>query len=388
MKSEYREIIRRHEDELLNSVVPFWMEYGMDLEHGGYHNSLDREGKSFDQTKFMWMQWRTVWGFAMLYNSEYRQDVFLERALYGAEFCLKQKLEEGVYPYAVGGGGKGLFLVNGSIYAGKACAELFRATGAERFRTEARNCFRHFLAGLKEAEKASASDFFPAMRRRGSYMHLCEVARNLIECGCDENNDMQDAIRLALDSIPAFYCEEVGRWLENLPSSGQLDLSRTAYRAVVVGHDFESMWFMARGAEAIGGHEVLDKIPEWTIRMFDYAADRQYGGLYSFMDALDKPLSDMRGMVKYWWVHNEAMVAAAYCYKMTGDLRFLQRFREVESWSFDHFKDPVLLEWFELVGLDGSIHVPAKASSGKAFFHLPRALYRTIQIFKELDAES
>lgn len=77
---DYNEIIGRYEDELLNRVTPFWAERAVDRENGGFFNSLDREGNCFDTAKSIAMQWRNVYMFAALYNSEYSKDEYLELA--------------------------------------------------------------------------------------------------------------------------------------------------------------------------------------------------------------------------------------------------------------------------------------------------------------------
>lgn len=169
---DYNEIIGRYEDELLNRVTPFWAERAVDRENGGFFNSLDREGNCFDTAKSIAMQWRNVYMFAALYNSEYSKDEYLELARFGFDFCWRtRRPDDGGYPAMTNAAGTPLMPGRGGfmgtmifVYAGCACAELFRATGEERFREEARSCFTNYLAGLKESEHFSRSELFPPMR--------------------------------------------------------------------------------------------------------------------------------------------------------------------------------------------------------------------------------
>ena len=57
-----------YKDELLDAVIPFWLSHSKDSDSGGYFTCLDRYGKVYDTDKFMWLQGREVWLFAMLYN--------------------------------------------------------------------------------------------------------------------------------------------------------------------------------------------------------------------------------------------------------------------------------------------------------------------------------
>ncbi|MDP4185163.1 MAG: AGE family epimerase/isomerase, partial [Bacteroidota bacterium] len=79
----------QYKDELLNNVIPFWLEHSKDSEYGGYYSCLDRFGNVFDTDKFIWLQGREVWMFSMLYNEMENRQEWLEMAIHGAEF-LKQ----------------------------------------------------------------------------------------------------------------------------------------------------------------------------------------------------------------------------------------------------------------------------------------------------------
>ena len=64
---DFKKLANQYKDELLDNVLPFWLENSQDHEYGGYFTCLDREGKVFDTDKFIWLQGREVWMFSMLY---------------------------------------------------------------------------------------------------------------------------------------------------------------------------------------------------------------------------------------------------------------------------------------------------------------------------------
>ena len=68
MYNELAKYAGQYRDELLESVIPFWMNHSKDAVFGGYLTSLNREGEVYDTDKFMWLQGREVWLFSMLYN--------------------------------------------------------------------------------------------------------------------------------------------------------------------------------------------------------------------------------------------------------------------------------------------------------------------------------
>ncbi len=73
----------------VDSVLPFWLNYSKDEQHGGYFTCLTRDGKVYDTDKFMWLQGREVWCFSYMYNNIAQNDSWLQMALHGADFMEK-----------------------------------------------------------------------------------------------------------------------------------------------------------------------------------------------------------------------------------------------------------------------------------------------------------
>lgn len=75
MDTQLQSIAERYRNALLNDIIPFWMKYSPDHEHGGYFTCLDRSGKVYDTDKFIWLQGREIWMFSHLFNNvEKRQN--------------------------------------------------------------------------------------------------------------------------------------------------------------------------------------------------------------------------------------------------------------------------------------------------------------------------
>lgn len=68
MDMDFKNLAALYKNELLNNVLPFWLNNSIDREHGGYFTCLTRDGVVFDTDKFIWLQGREVWMFSMLYN--------------------------------------------------------------------------------------------------------------------------------------------------------------------------------------------------------------------------------------------------------------------------------------------------------------------------------
>ena len=72
---DFNLLANQYKSELLDNVLPFWLTHSQDKDYGGYFSCLNRNGDVYDTDKFIWMQGREVWLFAMLYNKvEKRQE--------------------------------------------------------------------------------------------------------------------------------------------------------------------------------------------------------------------------------------------------------------------------------------------------------------------------
>ena len=83
-----------YRDELLQQVLPFWLQKSPDKVNGGYYTCIDKNGNVFDRDKFMWLQGRQVWCFSHMYNNVEGRQEWMEMALLGARFMQKHGRDE------------------------------------------------------------------------------------------------------------------------------------------------------------------------------------------------------------------------------------------------------------------------------------------------------
>ena len=70
---DFKTLANQYRNELLDNVLPFWLEHSQDLEFGGYFTCLDRKGGVFDTDKFIWLQGREVWMFS-IFTTRWKND--------------------------------------------------------------------------------------------------------------------------------------------------------------------------------------------------------------------------------------------------------------------------------------------------------------------------
>lgn len=375
-------IAARLERELFDSIVPFWENHSPDPVNGGFFNLIDRDGTVFDTEKFVWMQWRNIYMFALLANTPAAPPRWLELAESGFRFCRAHaQLEDGGFAFSVTAEGKisdydPLVAPMIEAIAAIASAQLFRATGQDVYRTEALLRLKRVREMIRAREAAGPLPGIPAFRSLGAWMHLVNAAAEVFACAGKMDGSPRRFLEEALEVLPGFRHPESGRWIERIGLDGSFRFGNSAGRMLMPGHGFETLWFMAEAAELIGNRELLAKIPDWTRSVYENALDREQGGLFPMQDALDLPLVLKESVgLKWWWTHSEALLALAMSWKISRDEWFLARFEEIDAWCTAHFRDSRNPEWFGWVDRAGNPVSLVKGTPSKTCFHVPRCLY-------------
>lgn len=147
---DLKQLKEQYKEELLNNVLPFWIQHSQDKECGGYFTCLDQFGKVFDTDKFIWLQGREVWMFSMLYNKLEKKQEWLDCAIQGGEF-LKKYGHDGNYNwyFSLNREGKPLvepYNIFSYTFATMAFGQLSLATGCEEYADIAKKTFDIILS--------------------------------------------------------------------------------------------------------------------------------------------------------------------------------------------------------------------------------------------------
>jgi N-acylglucosamine 2-epimerase len=115
----------------------------------------------------------------------------------------------------------------------------------------------------------------------------------------------------------------------------------------------------------------------------EFGWDREYGGIFYFMDCKGAPPQQLEHDQKLWWVHLETLVALSKTYAHSQNPKALAWFEKVHEYTWNHFRDTVNGgEWFGYLNRQGQVHLPLKGGKWKGCFHVPRAL---MEIWKTLE---
>lgn len=385
------EITALYKNELFQHILPFWEDHSVDKKHGGYFTCLDRTGKVYDTDKFIWLQCRQVWTFAKFYNEISPEKQWLEIAVSGAEFLKKYGRDNnGNWYFSLTRQGTPLiqpYNIFSDCFAAMAFAQMYKATGEKEYSTIARNTFQNILE-RQDNPKGIYSKAYPGTRPLQNFalpMILCNLVLEL-EPVLDQDQ-VRKIIKSGINSVmEVFYRPEWGTILEHATPEGNFSDSYEG-RLLNPGHVLEAMWFvmdLASREKGIG-KETVEKAVEICLNTFEMGWDKEFGGIFYFLDIKGAPPQQLEWDQKLWWVHLEAIVAMLKGYSITKDKRLWDRFEKLHEYSWQHFPDPEYGEWFGYLNRRGEVLLPLKGGKWKGCFHVPRALHQSWQILDKLN---
>lgn len=385
---DFGKLAEQYKKELLDNVLPFWLEKSQDKVHGGYFTCLDREGNVFDRDKFVWLQGREIWMFSMLYNKVEKCREWLDCAVQGAEFMKKFGHDGNLnWYFALTEDGKPLvepYNIFSYTFATMAFGQLSLATGKAEYADIARKTFDIILSKL-ENPKGRWNKAVAGVRNMKGFalpMILCNLALE-IEPLLDKEF-MEKTIETCIHEVlDVFYRPELGLIVENVSLSGEL-ADNFDGRQLNPGHAIEAMLFIMDLGVRLNRRELIDKAVKIALQEVEYGWDPEYGGIFYFMDRLGHPVQQLEWDQKLWWVHIETLISMLKGYQLTGSQECLRWFEKVHEYVWSHFADPEYPEWFGYLNRQGEVLLPLKGGKWKGCFHVPRGLYQCWQILEQL----
>lgn len=386
---DFKKLANQYKTELLDSVIPFWIGKSQDKECGGYFTCLDAAGNVYDTDKFVWMQGREVWMLSMLYNNVEKRVEWLDAAVQGGEFLKKYGHDGNLnWYFSLTREGKPLvepYNIFSYTFATMAFGQLGIATGNKEYEDIAKRTFDIVLSKA-ENPKGKWNKLHPGTRPLKNFalpMILCNLALE-IEPLLDKEFLKQTIETCIHEVMEVFLRPELGGLVvENVLDDGSL-ADCFEGRHMNPGHAIEAMWFIMDLGKRLNRPALIEKAKDTALLMADYGWDKEYGGIFYFMDRLGYPPQELEYDQKLWWVHTETLIAMIKGYSLTGDPRCLEWFEKIHDYTWSHFKDPDNPEWFGYLNRRGEVLLNLKGGKWKGCFHVPRALYQCWKILETL----
>lgn len=383
-KKNLDELKKFYSNQLLNDTVPFWFPRSYDKEYGGFLLMRDADGSLIDDDKAVWIQGRATWLLSTLYNTVEKKQEWLDGAKLGYDFLNAHCFDTDTHStetlrgqmfFHVTRDGKPIrkrrYFFSETFYV-IAAAAYAKASGSREAAQNAREVFDDciaYAAGEKKLE-SKFTDVRPS-KGIGVPMIMMNTAQQLRETIGDDRCD--ELILTWIKEIERDFVKDGIRCvMEQVAPDGSI-IDHIDGRTLNPGHAIEGAWFILHEAKYRNNDPHL---VELGCKMLDYMWERgwdeTYGGMLYFRDVYNKPVQEYWQDMKFWWPHNETIIANLLAYLLTGNEKYADRHKLVHDYSYQHFHDKKNGEWFGYLHRTGTVAQTAKGNLFKGPFHLPR----------------
>ena len=336
----------RVERELLGDILPFWLNYAVDLEYGGFRGQIAND-LTIDPLahKGLILNARILWTFAKAYRV-YRDDVYLRTARRAYEYLRRYFWDPefgGVY-WMVNHRGNPVETkkrIYGQAFTVYALAEYAAASAQKEplekavvlhrmienvsHDTQNGGYFETYERDWKLAQEQRLSEVdMDEKKSMNTHLHLLEAYANLLRIWNDGElrKRLRELLRIFLDRIIDPQTHHFRMFFDETWHNRSDRFS--------FGHDIEGSWLICEAAEVLGDTAILEEARKAAVSMaqtvYEQGVDND-GGL--FYEGTGKELLDTD---KHWWPQAEAVVGFLNAYELSGREYFLKA--SENSWEF------------------------------------------------------
>ncbi|MES2222246.1 MAG: AGE family epimerase/isomerase [Acidobacteriota bacterium] len=381
---DHEQIYAQYKALLLDDVVPFWLNNGIDWKYGGVLSCIRDDGSLISGDKFMWSQARSVWTFAALYNRVEKRPEFLAAAENSIRFLLEHGRDtQGQWIYHADQQGReieGATSIYTDCFVIYGFSEYYRAVRDEQILSIARETLERVCQRIEEPDFQETAPYpLPlGWKNHGIPMILTETINEFIL------TTGETRLEVRLDDYVARIMDHFVRpdkkvLLEFLTTDYR-ELPAPAGTFVMPGHAIESMWFVLHVARRRGDQGLIRRAAEVIRWHLEYGWDPEYGGLCLSRDIEGHPPYLPHSDKKLWWPHVEALYSTLLAHQLTGESWCLEWYQRVADWAWSHFPTRNGGDWMQRLTREGTPTTEVIALPVKDPFHLPRGAMLILQL--------
>lgn len=341
--------IRERLDRIAGDTAAFWIARGPDPEHGGFHGTLNRQGKPIaPYEKGLVQQARHLWAFSMWHQRRQATATVAGIADNLYRFLTAHFLDPQDNSFFLITARDGTLVDRTKLLYGQSFAIYGLARYGVAFaRTEAMElalaCF-HALdknhhdeveGGYLQAENPWLTG--GAEKEINTHIHLMEAFAELYRARPDPllGERLRELVRIVALKVPGPH--------GSARTHFRRDWTPVGPSTVSYGHDIETAWLLLDAQSALG--EENAPIKESAIRMGSVAAregfDANRGGLFDHGIPGSGPIHRR----KIWWVQAEALTGLWTLFELTGDPVYLDKLESTLDWIETRQLDRQSGEW-------------------------------------------
>jgi len=398
------ELARQAEKELIQNILPYWMEKMVDHGNGGFYGRRDGHDVLHEQAdKGVILNTRILWTFSHAVNVlqkkggvdsksiqsyqaiadrsyQYVVEKFIDKEKGGVFWMLdylgkpvntkKQIYAQAFAIYALSEYFKSSENQEALVHA----VDLFKSTEKFSFDKKNNGYFEAFDKDWVLLEDLRLSDKdVNEKKTMNTHLHILEAYTNLYRFWKD------DELKKQLRNLVIIFRDKI---LDNR-NHFQLFFNeewKVKPHYISYGHDIEGSWLLVEAAEVLGEVSLTEEIKNISVKMVDQTLAEGMdsdGGLMNEGNESGVIDSD-----KHWWPQAEALVGLLSAWQVTGEERYFEGGNKV--WSFIQTKliDREHKEWHWMVRRNGEINYNEdKAGPWKCPYHNGRAMLEIISRF-------
>lgn len=392
-----------------DNLIPYWLKW-TDRRNGGILNCISNDGETLvSDDKYLWSQGRWLYILSILaLNREVfaNLDSSLIETLAGETFAFIKNYgfdKDYRAVFRASASGKRYCDENGE-YSTSIYADCFLVLGISKYAE-----LKKDLRVLKIAENLMESikrriergsfltkpyEIPPRYMSHGIPMILLNTLQTFISAlhyfsvRLDVWSMFQDS---AFDAIWDIHFDRKKGIIREYVSLDGYDPSSLLARHINPGHTLEDAWFMIEYLEVRGVlDQYINEISSLVKRAFNLAWDKEYGGLFRFVDEDGgKPHGKTGGSsyedlvlstwdMKLWWPHSEMLYLFLLMRRLTDDSEYKAMFDQVFSYVFSTFESKTNGEWNQIRMRDGREADMVVALPVKDPFHILRDFIKII----------
>jgi len=425
-----------YQDHLFNVLLPFWMKFGIDHEHGAFFTCFNNKGDTLkSKSKYIWSQGRFLWMLSRLhyafkdYLDTEEAEGLINAAGKGALFLKKHALlangkcawvlDQKGSPILTDRKGNEKKPVEGDEFDSGISADQFLIYGMAEYARAANNP-EYFKFSLElfdsVSERLQRGDYktFPHDAPVGYKTHeksmiMLETAQELADVAPFFNDPsahrLTEIAKASMnETIDNFVKRDDKILLEMIKQDNSTAYKEMLGSYVNPGHALEDAWFIMHFAMRISDTEAIHTGAEIVRWMTTLGWDSKYGGLPQFVhkdggkpkgsitssNINDHMVMELREnwSNKLWWVHSEALYALILAYENSGDSWFLNTYWQFHDYIFETFPNPdkKIGEWIQIRNRKGKPEDKVVALPVKDPYHITRAFMHLIKSLERIIA--
>lgn len=357
---------QRIQRELVDNILPFWMDHAVDAVNGGFYGAVTNDLVVHNEVprsstlcaRILWVYstaYRLLGDARFLAMAEraygYLTQVFLDseyRGVYWSVDCAGNAVADRKHHYA-------------QAFAIYGLSEYYRATGKAESLALAQEFYRLLEAhaydpvykgytegssrewGVLEDMRLSPVDL-NCNKSMNTHLHILEAYTNLMRVWDDPG--LRSRHRELVETFIAHILNTGTGHLKLFFDRQWESLSAT----VSFGHDIEGSWLLLEAAEIQGDPGLISRVRELAVKtaeaVLEQGCDADGSVLYEA-----KPGGEMDDD-KAWWVQAEAVVGFYNAFQVSGRACFEEAARRCWEFIENHLVDRVHGDWFKQLSRD------------------------------------